>query len=61
MPVESKKQLGAMAAAAQGKSNIGIPAKVGQEFLAATPKGAAKNLPTRVGKKSGKDYNFTKK
>ena len=60
MPAKSKDQLKAMAAAAQGNSTLGIPPSVGQDFVAATSKGA--NLPTKVGKKkSGKDYSFQKK
>jgi len=59
MPVESKNQLKAMAAAAQGKSTLGIPKKVGKDFLAATPKGSTKNLPQKV-KKKGRDYGFSK-
>lgn len=35
MPTTSKKQRGAMAAAAKGKGNLGIPPKVGKEFLKA--------------------------
>jgi hypothetical protein len=35
MPSKTAKQHRAMAAAAHGKSNIGIPKKVGEEFLAA--------------------------
>lgn len=58
MPVLSKAQLGAMAAAAHGKSTLGIPKKVGKEFLTATPKGSTKNLPKRV--KKGRDYAFSK-
>jgi hypothetical protein len=66
MPVKSKQQLKAMAAAMSGKSNLGIPPSVGKEFVEATPKGAAKKLPTRVGPKKsskpgkGKDFSFTK-
>lgn len=33
MPPVSEKQRKAMAAAAAGKSNIGIPKKVGQEYI----------------------------
>jgi len=51
MPAKSKEQLKAMAAAAQGKSNLGIPKKVGQEFIKSTPKGAEKELPKVVKKK----------
>lgn len=46
MPIKSKAQERAMYAAASGKSNIGIPKKVGKEFVAAGP--AKKNLPERV-------------
>jgi len=46
MPIKSKAQLGAMHAAAEGKSTIGIPKKVGKEYIAAGP--AKKNLPARV-------------
>jgi hypothetical protein len=49
MPPVSKSQRGAMYAAAQGKSNIGIPKKVGKEFVAADPGG---KLPSKV--KEGK-------
>ena len=35
MPIKSKAQLGAMYAAAEGKSTIGIPKKVGKEFVKA--------------------------
>lgn len=33
MPAKSAKQYRAMAAAASGHSNLGIPAKVGKEFV----------------------------
>jgi hypothetical protein len=50
MPVESKDQLKAMFAAAAGKSTLGIPKKVGKEFIKA---GKAKpNLPQKVMKKA---------
>lgn len=50
MPYVSKAQQGAMYAAAEGKSNIGIPKKVGKEFVKA---GKAKaNLPQKVMKKA---------
>jgi hypothetical protein len=35
MPSRTPKQHRAMAAAAKGKSNLGIPKKVGKEFLKA--------------------------
>ena len=50
MPIKSKAQLGAMYAAAEGKSTIGIPKKVGKEFVKAGP--ASKNLPKKVPKKT---------
>jgi hypothetical protein len=49
MPPTSQSQRRAMAAAAQGKSNIGIPKKVGKEFIEADPGG---KLPKKV--KEGK-------
>lgn len=39
MPLVSKAQQGAMYAAAAGKSTLGIPAKVGKDFVAAGPAG----------------------
>lgn len=47
MPPVSKAQTRAMYAAASGKSNIGIPQKVGKEFTKSVPKG----LPARKSKK----------
>ena len=35
MPIKSKAQKAAMHAAASGKSNLGIPKKVGKEFVSA--------------------------
>jgi hypothetical protein len=49
MPAVSQAELGAMYAAAAGKSKLGIPQKVGQEFVDATP--AGKKLPARIGDK----------
>lgn len=46
MPIESRQQQKAMYAAAEGKSTLGIPKKVGKEFVKAGP--AKKNLPARV-------------
>lgn len=43
MPVVSERQRRAMGAAAGGHSTLGIPAEVGREFIAATPRG--KKLP----------------
>lgn len=48
MPIESKAQAGAMYAAAQGKSTLGIPKKVGKEFVAAGK--AQPKLPEHVAK-----------
>jgi hypothetical protein len=46
MPYTSKAQQAAMYASAAGKSNIGIPKKVGKEFVKAGP--AKKNLPAKA-------------
>lgn len=46
MPATSKAQFAAMEAAAHGKSTLGIPKSVGQEFVAATSKPS--ELPARV-------------
>ena len=48
MPPKSEAQRKAMRAAAAGKSNIGIPKKVGREFSAADRGG---KLPKRVKKR----------
>lgn len=47
MPVKSRAQQKAMYAAAEGKSTLGIPKKVGKEFVDAP---APKNLPKKVKK-----------
>jgi len=44
MPIKSKDQMAAMYAAAAGKSTIGIPKKVGKEFIKSP---APKNLPKK--------------
>jgi hypothetical protein len=52
MPSTSKKQAVAMRIAAAGKSNIGIPAKVGKDFVAADKargKKALAKLPLKRG------------
>ena len=50
MPIKSKAQQGAMYAAAAGKSTLGIPKKVGKEFIKA---GKTKpNLPQKVTKRA---------
>ena len=38
MPAKSARQYRAMQAAAHGKSNLGIPKSVGEEFVRETPK-----------------------
>jgi hypothetical protein len=50
MPYESKAQKGAMFAAAAGKSTLGIPKKVGKEFVKAGP--ASNKLPNKVNKRA---------
>lgn len=52
MPVVSDAQRGAMYAAKEGHSTLGIPQKVGAEFIAASH--GIKNLPERVGDKKKK-------
>lgn len=47
MPMKSQKQRNAMFAAASGKSNIGIPKKVADEFVASDKGG---KLPMRAKK-----------
>jgi hypothetical protein len=49
MPAVSEAQRRAMFAAAAGKSTLGIPKKVGADFVAATPAG---KLPARAKKPS---------
>lgn len=56
MPNVSEAQRRAMAAAASGNSDIGIPAKVGHEFMA-TDKGG--KLPER--KKSRREVLYDRK
>jgi len=52
VPVVSEAQRKAMYAAAAGKSNLGIPKKVGAEFVAASH--GVTGLPEHVGKKRPK-------
>ena len=47
MPPVSKAQAKAMYAARAGKSNIGIPKSVGEDFTAGLSKGSIKSLPER--------------
>jgi hypothetical protein len=55
MPVVSQAQRAAMHAAAEGKSTLGIPKKVGKEFVAADTGG---KLPEY---KSAADKRYNKK
>lgn len=47
MPMKSKAQNRAMHAAASGESNIGIPKKVGKEFVKAQRGKSVKGLPEK--------------
>lgn len=47
MPVVSKAQNAAMHAAAEGRSTLGIPRKVGQEFVKASKGMKITKLPKR--------------
>jgi hypothetical protein len=48
MPVESQAQNAAMHAAAEGESTLGIPKKVGKEFVNASHGMKVKRLPKHV-------------
>jgi hypothetical protein len=50
MPVVSKAQNTAMHSAAEGRSTLGIPQKVGAEFVADQKPGSVKHLPQRKAK-----------
>lgn len=50
MPATSAKQLRAMYAAKAGHSTLGIPKKVGAEFVKATPKKKRRSLMKGVGR-----------
>lgn len=52
MPTKSKAQSRAMHAAAQGKSTLGIPSKVGKEYVAADKGRSLSSLPWKVKKKA---------
>jgi len=54
MPAKSAKQLRAMAAAAEGRSTLGIPATVGREYVEATPPKKKKHLMETHLSKSGR-------
>ena len=51
MPVTSPNQFGAMASAVQGNSKLGIPAKVGQDFLNKTSHSAKSKFAKALVKK----------
>lgn len=51
MPMKSKAQNRAMHAAAEGKSTLGIPKKVGKKFSKAQHGKSVKNLPEKKSKK----------
>jgi hypothetical protein len=51
VPAVSQAERGAMAEAADGKSKIGIPKKVGAEFMKADPGG---KLPSKADKRYDK-------
>jgi len=54
MPPVSQAQRGAMHAAASGKSTLGIPKKVGKEFVAADEPG---KLPARKKSRMAPDHS----
>lgn len=58
MPITSKAQQRLMYAAAAGKAKGGPSRTVAREFIAATPKGAMKDLPEKA---SGKKQVVLKK
>ncbi len=51
MPSVSRAQQQAMHAAAEGRSTLGIPKSVGQDFAAADAARGAKKLPEKKSKK----------
>jgi hypothetical protein len=54
MPMRSKAQNRAMHAAASGHSTLGIPKKVGKEFVKAQHGKSVKSLPAKKRKKAGR-------
>lgn len=56
MPAKSAKQFGAMAEAVEGNSKLGIPAKVGQEFMDKTPSSAKSKFAKALVKKKKIGY-----
>jgi hypothetical protein len=55
MPIVSEAQRRAMYAAKEGHSTLGIPKKVGADFVAAGP--AKKKLPERKSKPLGDEFS----
>jgi len=58
MPIVSQAQRGAMHAAAEGKSTLGIPKSVGQEFVAADKGGKLppyKKIAAQAHRESNRD------
>lgn len=51
MPFKSQAQAAAMHAAANGRSTLGIPKGVGEEFVTASRGTSLKGLPKKKGKK----------
>ena len=51
MPAKSKAQNAAMHAAAAGRSGLGIPKRVGKEFVKSQVGKSLKGLPAKVAKK----------
>lgn len=56
MPPVSQAQRGAMAAAAAGNSNVGIPASVGKDFMAADKGGKLPERKKKPGTRSSRMY-----
>ena len=57
MPIKSQAQRGAMYAAAQGKSTLGIPKKVGAEFVASDKPGKLPAYKKPAGSAKGPSGN----
>lgn len=56
MPAVSEAQLRAMYAAKSGNSTLGIPQKVGADFVSATPAGAKLPKKAPKAKKLGDEF-----
>jgi hypothetical protein len=63
MPFKSKAQAAAMHAAEQGEGEIGIPEKVGKEFVEASQGMKVGKLPKRKGKgkHGGSNFNLSRR